>query len=278
MKCHHVVIKYMQKTLASIQTNYKTNLLARAGDSFYQLSLQYDSIGTYLAQYDIKPDVDMAIEKELKQDLEAIENETKIPDPTNNMEQLLLTSIWCYETALGFVEGNLSGNEIIVRIGSVLNELGVKYMHWSQEEWNKKTTCTSTTPTETSASGDTDDKDNAAPVKNPLYLTLAIKSYDCLARGIALFDQIKDNVNLAVVLSNLGRCMRLRAHIVDDEQFDFKKNFYKNAFASYERALHLLESKKSNPQLWDNVTWDLSTGKFVLGKLMLEQFNETMVS
>lgn len=279
MKCHHVVIKYMQ-TLASIRTNYKTNLLARAGDSYFQLSLQYDSIDTYLAQYDIKLDVDVAIEKELKDDLEAIENETKIPEPTNNMEQLLLTSIWCYESALSFVEGNLSGNEIIVRIGSVLNELGVKYMHWSQEEWNKKSKTTTPNETEnnTSASDDTADKDNAASVKNPLYLTLAIKSYDCLARGIALFDKIKDNVNLAVLLSNLGRCMRLRAHIVNDEQFDFKKAFYKNAFASYERALALLESKKSNPQLWDNVTWDLSTGKFVLGKLMLEQFNETMVS
>lgn len=283
MKCHHVVIKYMQ-TLASIRTNYKTNLLARAGDCFFQLSLQYDSIDIYLAQYDIKPDVDVAIEKELKMDLKAIENETKIPDPTNNMEQLLLTSIWCYETALSFVEGNLFGNEIIVRIGSVLNELGVKYMHWSQEEWNKKTT--TITSMENNNTGystnaimdDTTDADNVSTVKNPLYLTLAIKSYDCLARGIALFDKIKDNVNLAVLLSNLGRCMRLRAHIVNDEQFNFKKTFYKNAFTSYERALTLLESKKSNPQLWDNVMWDLSTGKFVLGKLMLEQFNETMVS
>lgn len=270
------------KNLASIRSNYKTNLLARAGDSLFQLSLKYDSIDTYLAQYEIMPDIDVAIEKELKKDLETIENQTKIPEPSNNMELLYLHSIWCYETALNFVGGNLSENEIMVRIGSVLNELGVKYMHWSQEEWNKrpktKTLTEKSASTSASANDDTTDKDNSAPVKNTLYLTLAIKSYDALTRGIAFFDKIKDNVNLAIVLSNLGRCMRLRAHIDTGDQFDFKKTFYKNAFASYERALNLLESKKSNPQLWDNVTWDLSTGKFVLGKLMLENLTKTMVS
>lgn len=57
----------------------------------------------------------------LNMDME-IENELK--KPTKNVEQLTLTSISCYELALECADGNGSRNDLLSRIGSVLNDLG----------------------------------------------------------------------------------------------------------------------------------------------------------
>lgn len=72
--------------------------------------------------------------------------------------------------------------------------------------------------------------------------------------------------------------MRFRAHLQDNNEFCFKKMCYEKAFTSYQRALTILESKKQNSQLWDLVTWELSSGKFTLAKLMQQQFQNEMVS
>lgn len=55
--------------------------------------------------------------------------------PTRNVEQLMLASCKCYETALLCVsvydEINAQ-NELLRRLGNVRNELGLKYMYWAQ--------------------------------------------------------------------------------------------------------------------------------------------------
>lgn len=51
------------------------------------------------------------------------------------------------------------------------------------------------------------------PGAEPLYVKLTINSYDCLRRGIEAFTAVKDNVNLAFLYCNMGRFMRLRAHL-----------------------------------------------------------------
>lgn len=76
----------------------------------------------------------------------------------------------------------------------------------------------------------------------------------------------------------MGRFMRFRGHLNESKEFRFKKACYENAFTSYQRALTFLESKKHNSQLWDLVTWELSSGKFTLGKLMKEHYGDEMVS
>lgn len=109
-------------------------------------------------------------------------------------------------------------------------------------------------------------------------LSLAKKSYDCLIRGINLFEEINDNANLAILLCNMGRFMRFRAHLEDENNFSFKKVCYESAFSSYEKALAILESKKQNFQLWNIVTWELSSGKFTLSELMLKHLGNISVS
>lgn len=73
----------------------------------------------------------------------------------------------------------------------------------------------------------------------------------------------------------MGRFMRFRAHLDEIKEFNFKKMCYENAFTSYERALTILESKKT--QLWELVSFELSSGKFTLGKILTEHFKANMV-
>lgn len=267
IKCQHVVTKHMSSIASQ-----KICLLGRAGDCYFQCSQRFESINTYLTQFKTSRDVDVAIQKQLKKDVETIDEDGELPTPTDNVERLILASISCYETALQCSSSTNSQFELIGRLGSVRNDLGVKYMHWSQEDYQKSLDAEKKEPGEDENAGND-------PEADPVYLSLAKKSYDCFMLGIAAFEEIKDNANLAILLCNMGRFMRFRAHFNETERkFMFMEKCYEKAFASYERALGILESKKSNPNLWDWATWELSTGKFTLGKLLLDMFADKMVS
>lgn len=272
VKCYHIIAKHMSYFM-SIGINYQTNLLARAGDCYFQCAQYFNNIDTYISQFNVQRDIDLKIENKLKKDFSHAEINGDIQGPLNNLERLILSSITCYEIALKYAEGKDSRDEILGRIGSVRNELGVKYMHWSQEDYEKSF---ENVPIDSSANSKEAEK-SELPKTDPLYLTLAKKSYDCLIQGIAVFEGIDDNSNLAILLCNMGRFMRFRAHLEQGKEFAFKKICYESAFTSYQRALTILESKKHNVQLWDLVTWELSSGKYTLAKHMLEHFECDMV-
>ncbi|XP_055309176.1 erythroid differentiation-related factor 1 isoform X2 [Sitodiplosis mosellana] len=273
MKCYKIVSKQVSNFL-SIGSNYQTNLLARAGDCYFQCVQNFTSIEEYISQFQSLRDIDLAIKDELHKDLVQLDMEMDIESPTNNLEK----SISCYEIALQCADGKGSRNELLSRIGSVLNELAVRYMGWSQAEFEKRS---SEASVQNSASlstkdGEFDDNAELSEKPEPLYMSLARKSYENFIRGISIFEEVNDNSNLAILLCNLGRFMRFRAHLQDDKEFCFKKICYENAFTSYQRALTILESKKQNSQLWDLVSWELSSGKFTLAKLIQQHFQNEM--
>lgn len=49
--------------------------------------------------------------------------------------------------------------------------------------------------------------------EEPLYSVLVKKSFDSLTKGIAVFTEVNENVNLALLYCNMGRFMRFRAHL-----------------------------------------------------------------
>lgn len=277
IKCQHIVTAHMSSV-----SSQKPCLLGRAGDCFFQCAQNFTAIDTYLKQFNDVRDVDAGFKHELKNDIEGIDEKSKLPRPTANMEQLIIASIACYQTALDHATSKESRHELLGRLGSVRNELGVKYMHWAQTEYQKAMNDESVERVSDDGDGDVDggdgdEKDSATAERT--YLNLSSRSYDCLIRGIACFEEINDEANLAILLCNMGRFMRFRAHLDDStENFNFKKKCYDSAFTHYQRALAILESKKRNCDLWAVVTWELSTGKFTLGKHMLEYFADDMVS
>lgn len=108
----------------------------------------------------------------------------------------------------------------------------------------------------------------------PSYQQTAKKSYDFLMKAVALFKGVDDSMNLIICNLNLGRFFRLSAHInifheiQAPNSIQMQKRMYQESFNSYHRALAILENRKENPELWDMVTWELSTATFNLAKQM----------
>ncbi|XP_055603523.1 erythroid differentiation-related factor 1-like [Uranotaenia lowii] len=264
LRCQQVVTKYI-----SCVSSQRSLLLGRIGDCFFQLAKKWDNIQQYLKEFEEENRVDQLIHEELVKDI-GCDVEQTLPLPSDNIEQLMVTSCNCYETAIACATKDAK-DELIRRLGSVRNELGVKYMHWAQEEFQKFW--------ELSADERQKLEDIATEQKckfEPLYQVLAMKSYDSLQKGVGLFESVNDPTNLAFLLCNMGRFMRFRAHIYligeSPNNIQVQKKFYYDAFAHYQRALGVLGSRKKNPDLWSLVTWELSTATFNLAK-QLQDYN-----
>ncbi|XP_062565937.1 erythroid differentiation-related factor 1 isoform X2 [Armigeres subalbatus] len=263
VRCQQVVTKYI-----SCVSSQRSLLLGRIGDCFFQLAKKWDNIEIYLKEFGEENQVDRLIMDELVKDIGS-DVEQSLPLPTANIEQLMITSCGCYETAVACASKDAKG-ELNRRLGSVRNELGVKYMHWAQDEYRKFWEL----PTEETEVFEKAAKENECKIE-PLYQILAKKSYDSLQKGVTLFEAVHDPTNLAFLLCNMGRFMRFRAHIHlvgERNNVHLQKKFYHEAFANYQRALGVLGSKKENPDLWSLVTWELSTATFNLAK-QLQDYN-----
>lgn len=110
--------------------------------------------------------------------------------------------------------------------------------------------------------------------EEPSYQQTAKKAFDFLTKAVTLFEGVKDSVNLIICNLNMGRFFRLSAHINIFQEtpavksMQMQKKMYQESFNSYHRALSILETRKQNPELWDMVTWELSTATFNLAKQM----------
>lgn len=209
MKCQQIVQKYMKNSTIN-NGMPKICLLIRAGDCYYQLTRHVNEISKHIKEFHSdEDDVDKAINDELLKDLEDIAVPIELPEPNDNFEQLMLISCNYYQQALlcATITEN-SQRELYSRLGSVLNELGVKYMHWAEVEYTKFYT-------EATAAAAGDDKNEKQETDELLYQTLSKKSLNSLKCGIEAFEKIGDNSNLAILLCNMGRFMRFRAHCVD---------------------------------------------------------------
>lgn len=195
LNCQKIVAKHMNTI--SFQT---VCLMGRAGDSFFQIATNVDSMKANREEFYSYSKIDLAISRELEKEDKVVD----IFDLDENIEDLMYSSLNCYASALDMLEPlDDKRRELVRRIGSVRNELGVKLMYWAQDEYVKSKT-------------EQQPNDGAAePTDNgdPLYQTLTKRSYSHLAYGIEAFEEIKDEANLAILLCNMGRYYRFRANI-----------------------------------------------------------------
>lgn len=246
LRCQQILTQNKQS-----MKSHKSDLLGRVGDCFFQIANHWNHIESYLIEFDRETTIDTQIESEL---LKENTFDDDLPKPVNNIEHLMRTSCACYEAALDCVSDD-SKNELLRRLGNARNELGVLYIKWTEDEFLKYH--------QNSEKFEKSDK-----TKEIVYQTLAYKAYDCLMKGINIFDKIKDAINLALLLNNMGKFMRLRAHIylpgeVKDDP-NMMKKFYNEAFGFYNRALGVLGERKVKVDLWDDICWQLSTSTFNL--------------
>lgn len=192
LNCQKIVAKHVDTV--SYQT---VCLMGRAGDCFFQIAMNIDKMDANRTEFYSYSKMDLAISRELDKEEKVVD----LFDLDENIEDLMFSSLNCYITAMNMLEPkDDKRKELVRRIGSVRNELGVKCMYWAQDEYVKS---------KTEAADDTAPKDN----KEPLYETLTKRSYSHLVCGIEAFEEIKDEANLAILLCNMGRYYRFRANI-----------------------------------------------------------------
>lgn len=167
-----------------------------------------------------------------------------LPAALDSLETTLVASYKCYEKALALEPLDDDKNNLLRRLGNIHNELGVLYMNQAAAKYQQN------------------DSEESSDVT--LLLT---RSLTHLEAGVKAFETVRDEANLALLHSNSGRLMRLCAHMHVKKQTQ-EKHFYNKAIVNYQKALQVLGNRKSNPSIWDTVTWDLSTTLFTMATLL----------
>lgn len=256
IKCHQLIKTY----LPDIKSR-KNWLLGRAGDCFYQFSKNIEKLEKYMEGFEMQSETDRYILEELYKDAEI--QEECLPKPNKNVEGLLHTSCAFYETACEDADPE-SRLEYIRRLASVNNDLGNRYMTLAQAAYDEHLKGEEQQKEETI--------DETSPVEIPAYKALMMKCYDAFNKGIALFEEVKDDTNLILMLTNMGRFMRLRAHMVlpgeTANDANIIRKFYNEAFSHYQRALGIVGNRKHNPELWELISWEMSGATFNYAKTL----------
>ncbi|XP_053594409.1 erythroid differentiation-related factor 1 [Microplitis demolitor] len=221
-------------------------LLGRTGDCCLMIVHDWQNIETHRNAYEEADEVELKILSEFFEISGNMNEDELLPDTLTTLESTLVISLKCYEKALALGPLESDRNILIRRLGNVHNELGVLYMNQATSKYQQI------------------DQDESAAVVE--VIGLLTKSHKHLEAGVEAFEISRDDVNLALLHSNTGRLMRTWAHIPDKKQSQ-EKYFYNKAITSYQTALLVLGSKKTNPFIWEDVTWELSSTLYAMATL-----------
>lgn len=240
-----LVMNKLQYTSNALRENC---LLGRAGDCCIMMVQSWSQSEIYAQQLHTSPDEDLRMMEQLEQEeqfhkIDIGESNTRcvfIYD-IRTIEQMLLKAVECYEEAWKLSETD----NILRRLGNSLNEVASYYLNMAKI--SKK------------------DEDIILTCK---------KSEPYLARGLEIFEKVKDDANIALLYTNMGHLHRLLAHAnTPTERGELtpqEKLHYNKAFINYKKALQVLGDRKHCPGIWDAVKWELSTALFNMGSIMHE--------
>ncbi|KOX80301.1 Erythroid differentiation-related factor 1 [Melipona quadrifasciata] len=225
-------------------------LLGRAGDCCFMAVQDWCNVEKHRRDYEMKNEIEERIVQEIYQmeDLD-INGAELLPQHLESLESTLVASDKCYEKALSLEPIDMDRNNLLRRLGNIHNELGVLYMNQAGTRYQQE-----------NLGEDSISSSDAVTA-------LLTRSLTHLEAGVKAFETVHDEANLALLHSNTGRLMRLCAHM-HIKQNTQERHFYNKALASYQKALQVLGSRKSNPIIWDTITWDLSTTLFTMATLL----------
>lgn len=225
-------------------------LLGRAGDCCFMAVQDWCNVEKHRKDYETKNPTEEKIVEEIckVEDLD-MNGAELLPQRLETLEATLVASYQCYEKALSLEPLDMDRNNLLRRLGNIHNELGVLYMNQAGTRYQQD--CST---------------EDAPRFSLPVTMLLA-RSLTHLEAGVKAFETVHDEANLALLHSNTGRLMRLCAHVNAKQQTQ-ERHFYNKGLASYQKALQVLGSRRSNPAIWDTVTWDLSTTLFTMATLL----------
>lgn len=234
-------------------------MLGLAGDiilMFIHGGQVYEDISVNLIDY---TEEEMGILDSVERELDTFEHSWAC-DLRGEKEKLLQQCSACYKNALDLATGQMSPDSqafvvtLRKRYGNVKNEMGVFFMGQAQVFLQK------------SDFSSPDDDMNQ----------LCEKSEESLNEGISSFECVSDTANQALLHSNKGRLMRLRAQAytqvtllrASPEFSQHERTFYCKAIDCYRVALTLLKSPTRYPDIWESVCWELSTTYYNMAVLL----------
>ncbi|XP_043265831.1 erythroid differentiation-related factor 1 [Colletes gigas] len=225
-------------------------LLGRAGDSCFMVVQDWCNVEKHRRDYEIENEIEGKIVEEICtiEDLD-MNGAELLPQRLESLESTLVASYMCYEKALSLEPLDTDKNNLLRRLGNIHNELGVLYMNQAGTRYQQESTAGQTSESSSDV------------------IALLTRSLTHLEAGVKAFETVHDEANLSLLHSNTGRLMRLCAHM-HVKQNTQERHFYNKALVSYQKALQVLGTRKSNPAIWDTVTWDLSTTLFTMATLL----------
>ncbi|XP_038219728.1 erythroid differentiation-related factor 1 [Zerene cesonia] len=252
-------------------------LIGRVGDNFFQLSKHWVSLEQFKKQFETDHGIDIRIKMEIENDMvEEIEDgpcedfDLDINFPTSETEAMLSSCLYYRRAAgaggpggsegsggSGILGGSDKRGELLRRLASVCNELAVRYMNDGQQIYMKYI--------------EEEEQDSAkAKLLLKQFATMSRKSAECLDEATAIFEQVNDVPNLALLYCNKARYMRFKAHC---EQGGFnaeKRRLYAQAEELYGAALRLLGPRElcGAAPVWELVRWELSCHLYTRAVLM----------
>ena len=218
----------------------------------------WDRVPTYHEQYNTGLPAEASIAREIERYTTELDRDWIIKQPRDVREAMELAAR-CYTRALELVAN--SDESLTRRLANVENELGVFFMNQATALLNQA-----------------GDKEMVEPaIAGARDLLNFSRKY--LELGIAKFESIRDVSNTALLLSNTGKLSRLAGHLVSlapastaEHEFGGEEaEHYRAAVECYQQALAVLGSRKVNPGIWENVSWELSSTLYTMGSLYQDQ-------
>ncbi|GBP19298.1 Erythroid differentiation-related factor 1 [Eumeta japonica] len=215
----------------------------------------------------LKFELEIDMNEEVDEVVTADEFDLDIKLPEQEKESMMMSCVY-YKKALDFTADE-KRHELLRRLGSVNNELGVRHMNEGQDIFMKY------------LEEEENKNKQQAKVLHKQFEKLAKDSWDCLNEALEIFEKVNDVPNLALIYCNKGRYMRFKAHC-DISSFNNseKKSLYNKAEEMYQTALKLLGPKETCGAICirELVCWELSCHTYTRATIMQDRpsryFNE----
>ncbi|KAJ8709854.1 hypothetical protein PYW08_009858 [Mythimna loreyi] len=232
-------------------------LIGRVGDNYFQMSKNWHRLEQFRKQFQTDHDVDMKIRLELDNDMAeevdhvvADEFELDISLPGSEMSAML-ASCAMYRRAASAAPDRRA--ELQRRLASVGNELAVRHMNDAQQIYVRYLE-------------EDDPKSPRAKLLFKQFTVTSRKSLECLDEATAIFKEVNDIPNLALLYCNKGRYLRFKAHCTQGGFSTEKRRLYNEAEELYHSALSLLGPRETcgATSIWELVAWELSCHLYTL--------------
>ncbi|XP_018414404.1 PREDICTED: erythroid differentiation-related factor 1 [Nanorana parkeri] len=235
--------------------------LALCGDIQLMLAQNASNRAAYFEEYNYQTKDDQEILHSLHRE-SSCDGFSFVTDLITDLECQLSVSCKCYEAANEILiitqlqdQNPDQKTQVLKRLGNIRNEIGVFFMNKAAALQSERTGGKSVSNAEQD---------------------LWKKSYSSFEKGIANFESIQDTTNMALLLCNLGRLMRICAQAHCGSANDVRRGefspdealYYNKAIDYYQRALKSLNKREAHQAVWDSVYWELSTTYFTMATLL----------